>query len=67
MSDIGLWMLIGILFRGAGSYNEDGLAGLDRLLDAAGRRGLKLVVTLSDNWNEADGKMAVSVETVCCL
>lgn len=49
----------------AGSYNGAGLVALDRLLDMASQRGLKLILTLSSNWNEADGKIAVSCSQDC--
>ncbi|GMH40948.1 hypothetical protein BSKO_08852 [Bryopsis sp. KO-2023] len=41
-----------------GSYDNSALSALDKVLDMASQRGLKMVVTLSDNWNDADGKIA---------
>lgn len=34
-----------------GSYNESMLVGFDRVIDAASRRNLKLIVALANNWD----------------
>lgn len=41
-----------------GVYNEQALVALDRLLDAFGQRGLKLILTFADNWKEVDSRAA---------
>eukprot|EP00210_Caulerpa_lentillifera_P005910 g5650.t1 len=39
-----------------GQYNKKGLFALDLVLAAASKRGLRMVLTLTDNWTEADSK-----------
>lgn len=42
-----------------GQYNNDALTALDRVLAALAARGLRAVLTLTDNWTEADSKQQV--------
>jgi len=38
------------MINGAGSYNESIIEGLDFIVAEAGKRGLKMVLALADNW-----------------
>lgn len=40
---------------GAGQFSQEVLAGLDWLLVEAGRRGLRLLLTLTNYWKEFGG------------
>lgn len=33
-----------------GKYNERAFQGLDHVIDSAGRNGVKVLLTLADNW-----------------
>lgn len=45
----------------AGVYNEVAFQALDRLIADAGQRGIKLIITMTDNWHLQDG-----LQQVCC-
>lgn len=44
-----------------GDYNEVALNALDRVLSEARNKGVKVVITLADNWQEVDSKEAVGL------
>ena len=50
-----------VLQTSPGEYNNDALMALDRVLAGLKQRGLRAVLTLTDNWTEADSKQQVSV------
>ena len=56
-----------------GGYNEAALKALDLVLSEARNKRMKVVVTLADNWQEADSKKAVcswylTIDVnACCL
>lgn len=41
-----------------GEYNEDMLKAFDYILDEAGKRGIRLIVSFGNNWGEVDSKAA---------
>lgn len=50
-----------------GKYNERAFKGLDHVLDSAGRNGIRVILTIADNWpsnmtlkGTADSKQTVS-------
>lgn len=43
----------------SGVYNEAAFQGLDRLIADAGQRGVKLIITMTDNWHLQDGLQQV--------
>ena len=42
-----------------GNHNEDALKALDWVLYTAAQYGLRVVITLTDNWRVKDGKKQV--------
>ena len=44
-----------------GVYNEAAFQGLDRLIADAGQRGVKLIITMTDNWHLQDGLQQVCI------
>jgi len=42
----------------AGKYNEQYFLALDRIVHEAGEHGIRLILSLTDNWKEPDGKMS---------
>ena len=42
-----------------GVYIEAAFQGLDRLIADAGQRGVKLIITFTDNWHLQDGLQQV--------
>eukprot|EP01025_Chloroclados_australasicus_P040674 TRINITY_DN425_c0_g1_i1.p1 TRINITY_DN425_c0_g1~~TRINITY_DN425_c0_g1_i1.p1 ORF type:complete len:535 (+),score=43.90 TRINITY_DN425_c0_g1_i1:134-1738(+) len=40
-----------------GNYNEDALASLDKVLAEAAKRNIRIVISFTDNWKEADSKI----------
>ncbi|CAG9465554.1 unnamed protein product [Pedinophyceae sp. YPF-701] len=43
-----------VLQTGPGEYNEEAFRGLDRAIAMAGERGLKLILSISNQWKAAD-------------
>jgi mannan endo-1,4-beta-mannosidase len=55
-ADAAPWLRESFLFRaGPTGWVEEGPRHLDRVIAAAGRAGLKLVITLSNNWSDYGG------------
>eukprot|EP01023_Acetabularia_acetabulum_P065544 TRINITY_DN869_c0_g2_i1.p1 TRINITY_DN869_c0_g2~~TRINITY_DN869_c0_g2_i1.p1 ORF type:complete len:449 (-),score=72.10 TRINITY_DN869_c0_g2_i1:2142-3404(-) len=40
-----------------GSYNQDALIGLDKILHLASQRGLRVILSFADNWKSVDSKV----------
>lgn len=52
----------------AGKYSEHAFQALDYILDEASKYGIRLLLTLVNNWDNADSKTQVSAVTlVLCL
>ncbi|GMH40607.1 hypothetical protein BSKO_08511 [Bryopsis sp. KO-2023] len=45
-----------VLQNGPGSYNGNALVALDKILDEASKRNIRLIVAFSNNWQIPDGK-----------
>jgi Cellulase (glycosyl hydrolase family 5) len=55
-ADAASWLRENFLFRaGPGGWIEAGPRHLDRVIAAAGRAGMRLVITLCNNWNDYGG------------
>jgi hypothetical protein len=56
--------------RAAGKYNERAFKALDYILDEASKVGVRLILTMTDNWSPADSKTQVTdpsiLEHSCC-
>jgi len=45
----------------AGRYNGRAFQALDYILDEASKVGVRLILTMTDNWSPADSKVQVAV------
>lgn len=52
---IALWLYISALQVKPGVYSEDAFRALDYVVSQAGKAGLKVVLSLVDNWKYAGG------------
>lgn len=52
---VALWLLIPALQVKPGVYSEDAFRALDYVVSEAGKAGLKVVLSLVDNWKYAGG------------
>lgn len=43
----------------SGVYNEHAFAALDHILNEASKYGIRLILTLADNWSPVDSKQQV--------
>ena len=51
----------------AGKYNEQAFQALDYILDEASKVGVRVLLTLSDNWAPTDSKEQVGVSRLDSL